>query len=78
MQRTSDTHDETRQPNPVTELLNENQVAQRLGVSIATVRRWRAKRTGPAFRKIGGTSVRYSADELKLWVQTQPTGGEKS
>lgn len=56
------------------ELLNENQVAQRLGVSIATVRRWRSQKTGPKFRKLGA-SVRYASDDLKSWIEAQPSGG---
>jgi predicted DNA-binding transcriptional regulator AlpA len=60
--------------NSVVELLNENQVAQRLGVSIATVRRWRGHNAGPRFRKIGA-SVRYAADDLKAWLEAQPSGG---
>jgi predicted DNA-binding transcriptional regulator AlpA len=59
----------------VDELLNENQVAQRLCVSIATIRRWRARKTGPRFRKIGGASVRYSREDLKRWIDAQPSGG---
>jgi predicted DNA-binding transcriptional regulator AlpA len=62
--------------NPVTELLNENQVAQRLGVSIATVRRWRANKAGPRFRRIGGASIRYATGDLKQWIESQPAGGE--
>jgi predicted DNA-binding transcriptional regulator AlpA len=61
---------------PAVELLNENQVAQRLGVSIATVRRWRSLKVGPRFRKIGGASVRYANDDLTTWVESQPSGGE--
>jgi predicted DNA-binding transcriptional regulator AlpA len=63
---------------PVDELLNENQVAQRLGVSIATVRRWRAHKTGPRFRKIAGASVRYPSDDLKRWIEAQPSGGDSN
>lgn len=59
----------------VEESLNESQVAQRLGVSIATVRRWRAHNTGPRFRKIGGASVRYSSEDLRRWIDAQPSGG---
>ena len=51
--------------------LNENQVAQHLGVSIATVRRWRARRTGPRFRKIGGASVRFGCEDLRRWIESQ-------
>jgi len=55
--------------------LNENQVAQRLGVSIATVRRWRAQKSGPRFRRIGGASIRYASEDLKHWIESQPSGG---
>ena len=57
------------------EFLTENQVAQRLNVSIATVRRWRMRNLGPPFKKIGA-SVRYATDELKSWVDSRPSGGE--
>ena len=57
-----------------TDFLNENQVAQRLGVSIATIRRWRLRNTGPRFRKIGA-SVRYAADDLTAWIESQPSDG---
>jgi len=56
------------------DFLNENQVAQRLGVSIATVRRWRSLNIGPRFRKIG-VSVRYPTDDLNTWIEAQPSGG---
>lgn len=57
------------------EFLNESQLAQHLNVSIATVRRWRMRNTGPPFKKIG-SSVRYATDKLKSWVDSQPSGGE--
>lgn len=57
------------------EFLTENQVAQRLNVSIATVRRWRMRNLGPPFKKIG-TSVRYATDELKSWLDSRPSGGD--
>jgi predicted DNA-binding transcriptional regulator AlpA len=63
-------------PGSSIEFLNENQVAQRLNVSIATVRRWRMRSMGPPFKKIGA-SVRYATDELKSWVDSRPSGGEE-
>lgn len=39
-------------------LLNEKQVAQKLGVSVALVRKLRRQRTGPAFVRIGRL-IRY-------------------
>ncbi|MCW5982723.1 MAG: helix-turn-helix domain-containing protein [Bryobacteraceae bacterium] len=57
-------------------LLNEFQVAEILGVSVATVRRWRLRGRGPRFVKVAGTLVRYSTTALDEWLAVQPTGGE--
>jgi predicted DNA-binding transcriptional regulator AlpA len=57
------------------ELLTDIDVAKLLHVSTALVRRWRLKKTGPRWRRIGGTLVRYSAQDLRTWIQEQPTGG---
>ncbi len=54
--------------------LTDVEVAATLGVSLASVRRWRLLGTGPRYVKIGG-SVRYNADDLLAFVQTLPTGG---
>ena len=56
------------------ELLNENEVAKMLRVSLACLRRWRLEKRGPTFVKIGQL-VRYRPEELELWVQSLPTGG---
>ena len=55
-------------------LLNDKQVAQMLGVSVATVRRWRIFNTGPKYLKIGA-SVRYTTESLDAYVASRPTGG---
>ena len=55
--------------------LNERQVAGALGVSVATVRRWRLFRAGPRYIKIG-SSVRYKPDDVTGWLDTRPVGGE--
>jgi predicted DNA-binding transcriptional regulator AlpA len=56
------------------ELLNETEVAKKLRVSLACLRRWRLEKRGPAFVKIGQL-VRYRPEELELWIQSLPTGG---
>jgi predicted DNA-binding transcriptional regulator AlpA len=56
--------------------LNEIQVADVLGVSVATVRRWRLLRRGPKFLKVAGTLVRYPVEALNTWLASQPTGGD--
>jgi len=55
-------------------LLNEFDVARVTGLSVASVRRWRLFKQGPKFLKIGA-SVRYRAEDIRLWLETRPTGG---
>lgn len=57
-------------------LLNEYDVARITRLSVSTVRRWRLTRTGPRATKIGA-AVRYKPEDLKAWLDSQPTiGGE--
>ncbi len=56
-------------------LLNENQVAETLHLSVATVRRWRVYGRGPRFIKIG-PSVRYDERQFREWLASRPVGGE--
>ena len=55
-------------------LLTESEVADRLRVSLACLRRWRLERRGPRFLKVGSI-VRYPAEELKHWIGSLPAGG---
>lgn len=45
-------------------LLTEQEVADRYGVQVNTVRTWRKRRIGPAYTTIGGGSIRYRLQEL--------------
>ncbi len=56
------------------ELLNEYDVAKRLNISVATVRRWRLLKQGPRFLKLNA-SVRYRSEDLCLWLESRPSGG---
>jgi excisionase family DNA binding protein len=49
-------------------LLNARQVAQMLGLSIATIRKWVLIRYIP-YRKMG-RSVRFSAPEIQEWMKS--------
>ena len=60
--------------NALEELMDEYQVAKVVGLSVASVRRWRLMRTGPRFIKIGA-SVRYRPQDIAAWLETCPTGG---
>ena len=55
-------------------LLSERDIAVHLGVSLATVRRWRLLARGPKYLKIG-SSVRYAPSDLKAFVDSLPVGG---
>ncbi len=50
------------------------ETAQVLGVSVATVRRWRLMGAGPRFRKLGG-AVRYFSEDIEAFIAGAPSGG---
>jgi predicted DNA-binding transcriptional regulator AlpA len=58
----------------VERLLNERDVAFIIGLSVASVRRWRALNEGPKYIKIGW-SVRYKLHDLLAWLESRPSGG---
>ena len=55
-------------------LLNDREVAAMVGVSVATVRRWRLLHRGPRYLKIG-VLIRYRPESVQQWLDAQPTGG---
>ena len=55
-------------------LLTEEEVAEQLHVSVASLRRWRLERRGPQFIKVGSL-VRYRPEDLEIWLAALPTGG---
>lgn len=57
------------------ELLNEHDVARIVGLSVATVRRWRLLRQGPRFIKVSGSAVRYRPEDVSAYLVARPTGG---
>src|ERR1700761_3755378 len=57
-------------------LMTETEVARQLNVSLALLRRWRVKKHGPAFVKVG-VLVRYRPEDLDAWLNELPTGGAK-
>ena len=56
-------------------MINEHQVADLVGVSVATVRRWRLHGRGPRYLKIG-VLVRYWPHAVRGWLKARPTGGD--
>ncbi len=52
---------------PINTLLNEREAARRLGLRIATLRRWRWAGKGPRFLKLCG-AVRYDPADLDTFI----------
>jgi len=68
---------ERRAANPdAKQLINEFELAEQLGFSVGTVRRWRLFARGPRFIKVGGTAVRYARADVEAWLAAQPVGGD--
>ncbi len=53
-------------------LVPEKQVAEILGVSVSTLRRWRSSGVGPAWIKLYGThgSVRYDLADVQAAIRS--------
>jgi excisionase family DNA binding protein len=58
-------------------LMTEDEVSNRLNVSVASLRRWRLQNRGPLFIKVGSL-VRYKPEDLESWLGALPTGGSTS
>jgi hypothetical protein len=48
-------------------LITEHEVSKRLNASVASLRRWRLLKRGPAFLKVGSL-VPYQPEELDAWL----------
>jgi predicted DNA-binding transcriptional regulator AlpA len=55
-------------------LLTDREVAAMVGVSVATVRRWRLRHLGPQYLRIG-VLIRYRPGSVRQWLDGQPAGG---
>ena len=58
-------------------LFTERELARDLGVSVSTVRKWRASARGPRFAKLAG-AVRYREPDVQAWLESRVTGGDTS
>ena len=63
----SNRHDGTDSPRRTT-ALTERQVAEQLGLSVATLRAWRHRGKGPRFLRLG-RSVRYLPSDVDEFVR---------
>jgi len=55
-------------------LLMEEEVSEKLQVSLACLRRWRLQGEGPPYVKMG-PMVRYRPQDIEDWLGTLPKGG---
>jgi predicted DNA-binding transcriptional regulator AlpA len=51
-------------------LLSVEEVAEALDMSVVTLNKWRCKRIGPPYFKLGA-SVRYRWGDVQAWLETQ-------
>ncbi len=63
--RTTTAHEQTR---GTTRALTEREVAERLGLSVATLRAWRHRGKGPRFLRLG-RAVRYLPSDVDDFVR---------
>ena len=69
----------TTKMSDVNRVVNEQEAAETLGLSVATLRSWRHRKTGPPFVRFG-RAVRYIRSDLDSFVNasridTQPGSG---
>lgn len=55
-------------------LLTQLEVASLLGVSHRTLEDWRIAKRGPAFLKLGHRTVRYAAEDVRVFVRAARRG----
>jgi hypothetical protein len=59
------------------DLLKPDQAAQALTVSEVTLRRWRQRKTGPAFIKLSRGIIRYTMAEIQQYLKENTHGGQQ-
>lgn len=57
-------------PRRTPQLLRIEQVAERTGVAVSTLRHWRAAGTGPKSARIG-RRVMYRPEDVDAWIDAQ-------
>lgn len=49
-------------------LLSTRETAERLGVTVKAIQKWRMDKTGPAYIKISHSLCRYRIEDVDAWV----------
>jgi excisionase family DNA binding protein len=68
---------ENGDPRMLDHLLSPDEVAEYLGVPIATLYAWRGRHTGPRAVRVG-RHLRYRENDLAAWIESQATGGRRA
>ena len=58
---------------PQADLIPESQLAELLGKSIRTIRRWHTQRSGPR-RTVLGKSIFYGRESIMQWIAEREEG----
>lgn len=53
----------------VDKLLNEEQAARLLGLSVRALQGWRSRRCGPPFLRLSNHTIRYIRRDLIEWME---------
>jgi predicted DNA-binding transcriptional regulator AlpA len=52
------------------EVMNDKQAARFIGISVATIRKWRFERKGPSYVRLG-RSIRYFRVDLESFIEAK-------
>jgi predicted DNA-binding transcriptional regulator AlpA len=62
-------------PDSLSEFVSDAELARRLGLSPATLQKWRSQAKGPRWVRMG-RAIRYRVSDVEAWVNAQTVGGE--
>lgn len=63
-------------PSPRPALLSTDELSAYLGVPTRTLEKWRSRRTGPLFVRVG-IHVRYRTEDVDAWIEQLRAEGER-
>lgn len=61
---------DTEKPDDAEVHLKEIEVAERMQVTLSTVQRWRRKKIGPNYMKLGDGSIRYRNSDILAYEES--------